>query len=519
MQLATSLSPSALNTDLKRTPSQLYGELFVDVQMQQIFKDGKTFVDATPKELDAETLMGLYQKERHAPDFSLSNFVHEHFCIPTETIDAQVKRSDQGLRQHISALWPTLVRTTTKVEQDDSTLLPLPSPYVVPGGRFREIYYWDSYFTMTGLLADGRRDLAVAMLNNFANLIERFGYVPTGNRSYYLSRSQPPYFFKMVELVTGGGAAAIPYLPHLRAEYQFWMRGEEDLQPGEATAHLVRLKDGSLVNRYWDELDTPREESFMEDVHTARSSNRPANEVYRDLRAGAESGWDFSGRWCVDGHDLSSIETTSIAPIDLNCLVWGLERTIANISKHYGDHEGAANFDERARLRRNTIEQYFWSESGGCYVDYHWVRGEQHSALTAATTMPLFLGLADPKRACITAETVERQLLAKNGLQTTLQSTGQQWDSPNGWAPLQYIAVIGLRRYGQDELAREIACRWLKIVQRVYLETGTLLEKYNVLVDKAGGGGEYPTQDGFGWTNGTYVVLSELYLSSAEREK
>jgi alpha,alpha-trehalase len=519
MQLATPLSPTVLNTDLKRTPSQLYGELFVDVQMQQIFKDGKTFVDATPKALDAETLMDLYQKERCAPDFSLSNFVCEHFYVPTEVIDAQVKRSDQGLRQHINALWPTLVRTTTAVEQGADTLLPLPNPYVVPGGRFREIYYWDSYFTMTGLLADGRRDLAVAMLNNFANLIERFGYVPTGNRSYYLSRSQPPYFFKMVELVTGGGAAAIPYLPHLRAEYQFWMRGEEDLQPGEATAHLVRLKDGSLVNRYWDELDTPREESFMEDVHTARSSNRGAAEVYRDLRAGAESGWDFSGRWCVDGHDLSSIETTSIAPVDLNCLVWGLERAIANISKHYGDHEGAANFDERARLRRNTIERYFWSDSGGCYVDYHWVRGEQNSALTAMTMMPLFLGLADLERACIAAETVERQLLAKNGLQTTLQSTGQQWDSPNGWAPLQYIAVMGLRRYGQDALAREIAYRWLKIVQRVYLETGTLLEKYNVLVDKAGGGGEYPTQDGFGWTNGTYVVLSELYLSSAEREK
>jgi alpha,alpha-trehalase len=297
----------------------------------------------------------------------------------------------------------------------------------------------------------------------------------------------------------------------LRAEYQFWMRGEENLRPGEAIAHLVRLKDGSLVNRYWDELDTPREESFMEDVLTARSSNRCAADVYRDLRAGAESGWDFSGRWCVDGHDLSSIETTSIAPVDLNCLVWGLERAIANISKHYGDHEGAADFDERARLRRNTIERYFWSDSGGCYVDYQWVRGGQNSTLTAMTMMPLFLGLADHARACITAETVERQLLAKNGLQTTLQSTGQQWDSPNGWAPLQYI--------GQDELARQIACRWLKIVQRVYLETGTLLEKYNVLVDKAGGGGEYPTQDGFGWTNGTYVVLSELYLSSADYEK
>lgn len=257
----------------------------------------------------------------------------------------------------------------------------------------------------------------------------------------------------------------------------------------------------------------------MEDVLTARSDNRPAAEVYRDLRAGAESGWDFSSRWCVDGHDLSSIETTLIAPIDLNCLVWGLERAIADTSKHYGDHDGAAIFDERARSRRSTIERYFWNDSVGCYVDYHWARGERSSALTAATMMPLFVGLADQERGGITAATIERQLLAKNGLQTTLNATEQQWDSPNGWAPLQYIAVFGLRRYGQDNLAREIAHRWLEMVQRVYRSTGTLLEKYNVLVDKAGEGGEYHTQDGFGWTNGTYVVLSELYSRAAEREK
>ena len=193
--------------------------------------------------------------------------------------------------------------------QPHSSLVPLPHRYVVPVGRFREIYYWDSYFTMLGLEQSGRHDLVVDMVQNFAWLIDTFGHVPNGNRSYYLSRSQPPFFAAMVELLAerDGERVYATYLPQLAREYAFWMDGVARLAPGSAYRRVVRLKDGTILNRYWDDRETPREESYREDIETARTSTRPAHEVYRNLRAAAESGWDFSftlvGGWSFACHD------------------------------------------------------------------------------------------------------------------------------------------------------------------------------------------------------------------------
>ncbi|MFV2797726.1 trehalase family glycosidase, partial [Escherichia coli] len=162
-----------------------------------------------------------------------------------------------------------------------------PQSYIVPGGRFSETYYWDSYFTMLGLAESGREDLLKCMADNFAWMIENYGHIPNGNRTYYLSRSQPPVFALMVELFEEDGVrGARRYLDHLKMEYAFWMDGAESLIPNQAYRHVVRMPDGSLLNRYWDDRDTPRDESWLEDVETAKHSGRPPNEVYRDLRAG-----------------------------------------------------------------------------------------------------------------------------------------------------------------------------------------------------------------------------------------
>ena len=173
-----------------------------------------------------------------------------------------------------------------------STLLPLPYSYVVPGGRFREVYYWDSYFTMLGLEQTGNHDLAVDMLADFAFEIDQYGHVPNGNRSYYLSRSQPPFFSLMVELIanTDGNSTYLKYLNALQTEYNYWMEGEADTLPGRANRHVVRLLNGTVLNRYWDERKAPRDESYAEDVQTASQSSRPAPEVWRNLRATAEFG-------------------------------------------------------------------------------------------------------------------------------------------------------------------------------------------------------------------------------------
>jgi alpha,alpha-trehalase len=184
-----------------------------------------------------------------------------------------------------------------------SSLLPLPHPYVVPGGRFREVYYWDSYFTMLGLEADGRHELVRDVVENFAFEIDCYGHVPTGNRSYYPSRSQPPFFSLMVDLVARreGDKSYVNYLPQLKAECDYWMDGFAALAPNQGYRRVVRLADGTLLNRYWDDRPEPRDESYREDVKAGSERRADPAGVYRSLRAGAESGWDFSSRWLADG--------------------------------------------------------------------------------------------------------------------------------------------------------------------------------------------------------------------------
>ena len=279
------------------------------------------------------------------PGFDLKTFVDRHFSLPPQVFPAYLPRPDEDVRAYVRESWQALERKPDEIEPW-SSLLPLDRPYVVPGGRFREIYYWDSYFVMLGLLRDGRIDLARDTLDNFASLIDRYGHIPNGNRSYYLSRSQPPFFSLMVELIAArdGDAVLSRYLPELEAEYAYWMDGAATLAPGAAFRHVVWLPDGVLLNRYWDDRAAPRDESYREDVETAASANRPAEEVYRDLRAGAETGWDFSSRWLADGKTLATIRTTAIAPVDLNALMVHLEQTLAKAYRLKGDTAVAARY-------------------------------------------------------------------------------------------------------------------------------------------------------------------------------
>jgi alpha,alpha-trehalase len=397
-----------------------------------------------------------------------------------------------------------------------SSLLPLPYPYVVPGGRFNEIYYWDSYFTMLGLEASGRHDMALNMVRNFVSLITRYGHIPNGNRTYYLSRSQPPFFAAMVELIADQarepGAIYAEFLSALSKEHAFWMDGVDSLAPGSAHRRVVRLKDGTILNRYWDDRDMPREESYREDVTTAKAADRPPRDVYRNLRAAAESGWDFSSRWLEDGRTLSTIRTTELVPVDLNSLMVQLETTLAKAYAAARKPEKAAEFNARAALRASAVRRYLWDAEVGVFTDYLWREEKPSGRVTAATLAPLFFGLATKAQAERVAEAVRARLLKPGGLATTTVSTGQQWDAPNAWAPLQWIAIEGLSDYGETALAETIAQRWMLKVITAYRATGKLMEKYNAEEPSlVTGGGEYPTQDGFGWTNGVLRKLLVLY--------
>ena len=495
-------------------PSVVYGELFRDVQMHRVFPDGKTFVDAEPK-ADPPEILRRYAEENGKPGFDLAAFVHRYFTPPSSGGSRYHSVPGQDVCSHIDALWEVLTRRPDRLDPR-STLLPLPNPYVVPGGRFGEVYYWDSYFTMLGLIQSGRQDLARDVLANFASLIGRYGHIPNGNRSYYLSRSQAPFFATMVELVAESsadpGKVYAAYLPPLAREYAFWMDGEDFLKPGNAYRRIVRLPDGTLLNRYWDDSDQPRDESYREDVETARAINRPPGEVYRDLRAAAESGWDFSSRWLADGKTLATIRTTAVVPPDLNSLMAELETVLAKAYAASHRPERATELQARARQRGDAVRRLLWDPEAGVFTDYLWREGRRTGTVTLATVYPLFFGLADPDQAARVADSLEHRLLAPGGLLTTEVASGQQWDAPNGWAPLEWLAIRGLARSGRTDLAETVARRWAERVVGVYTRTGKLTEKYDVTSTALNtGGGEYPNQDGFGWTNGVLRRLLALY--------
>ncbi|HJD71410.1 MAG TPA: alpha,alpha-trehalase [Enterobacter roggenkampii] len=490
------------------SPDILLGPLFNDVQSAKLFPDQKTFADAVPKS-DPLMILADYRMQHTQSSFDLRHFVEMNFTLPAEG-EKYVPPAGQSLREHIDDLWPVLTRTTDKASNKWDSLLPLPKPYVVPGGRFREVYYWDSYFTMLGLAESDHWDKISDMVDNFAYEIDTFGHIPNGNRSYYLSRSQPPFFSLMVELLATHDSDALKkYRPQMEKEYAYWMDGVDALQPGQANKRVVKLDDGAVLNRYWDDRDTPRPESWLDDVNTAKSNpNRPATEIYRDLRSAAASGWDFSSRWMDDPQKLGTIRTTSIVPVDLNALMFKMEKLLARASQESGDAASASKYETLATARQKAIESHLWNDKEGWYADYDLKSKKVRNQLTAAALFPLYVKAAAQDRAEKVAAATSSRLLKPGGIATTTVNSGQQWDAPNGWAPLQWVAAEGLQNYGQEKVSMDVTWRFLKNVQHTYDRQKKLVEKYDVsTTGTGGGGGEYPLQDGFGWSNGVTLKM------------
>jgi alpha,alpha-trehalase len=499
-------------------PTRALGPLFQHVQLSAAFPDSKTFVDARPL-LPPEEIVARYAAIQgagpNAPAAGLRAFVREYFELPGSAGGEVRSDTARTMEAHVRALWPALTRPAD-TSRATSTLIPLPNAYVVPGGRFREVYYWDSYFTMLGLVESGRADLVRSMLDNFAHLAVTLGHIPNGNRTYYLSRSQPPYFAAMVGLYTRAtdSSEALRYLGALEVEHAFWMDGADRVAPGEAYRRVVRLANGALLNRYWDDRPEPRPESYREDYALAQTLPAERREAfYRNVRAAAESGWDFSSRWMRDPTDLRTLETTDLAPVDLNSLLYVTERTIAALHafrRGAGDARIARRYADMAEARRRALLAAAYDPAGGFFHDVRWRSGERVTDRpTLAAAAPLYFGLATPEQGRAAADRLGRDFLKSGGFVTTLVASGQQWDAPNGWPPLQWLCIEGVRRYGRADLADDARARWLALNRRVYAATGKMTEKYDVVdPNRPAGGGEYPTQDGFGWTNGVALALS-----------
>lgn len=489
-------------------PEEVYGPMFSEIQMLELYPDSKTFADATAKK-DVKEIILEYRKRKNDTDFDPKAFVEEFWEIPEAFASGFETDTTKNLTEHINSLWPVLTREGDQAVEG-STLIPLPHPYIVPGGRFREIYYWDSYFTMLGLKESGREDMIKNMLDNFVYLIDEIGHIPNGNRTYFISRSQPPFFAQMVALYASikGDEVYSEYLEPMQKEYDFWMRGHDLVTAEEPQyEHCVYMADDTLVYRYFDSHDAPRQESYREDTRM---------NAHRDLRAACESGWDFSSRWLRNRRYLSTIRTLDIFPVDLNALLYGLEEQLEKGYRLAGDNAKADEFKAKQAQKIALMNRYQWSDSLGTFFDYHFKRDFQLENFTPAMMFPLYFNMATDEQAKRVVDGLKRKLLKPGGVVTSEHETHQQWDAPNGWAPLQWMTIIGLDNYGYKAEALDIANRWTSLNEKVYKNTGKMLEKYNVEdLSLEAGGGEYPVQDGFGWSNGVYLAMKKYIADNS----
>lgn len=493
-------------------------ELFHQVQMSGVFNDSKTFADAMPN-FSWSIIYDAFTNRKDTKTFDIKQFVLEYFTLP-EPINFEKTAKANSVEQYIAFLWEKLEKQPD--DEARSSLLPLNHPYVVPGGRFREIYYWDSYFTALGLIESGREDLLESMILNFIELQDKLGQIPNGNRHYYWSRSQPPVLSLMVERfvqhqtdkqVIVEKAFLHTCINGLEKEHAFWMSGAEKLsEVCNADRRVVKMPDGSLLNRYWDDKATPRPESYREDIEEASviaESERPL--FYRNIRAACESGWDFSSRWLKNRDSLETINTTQIVPVDLNCLLFKLEQVLAKYYLLVGNNEKSQLFDNKKQQRKLTIDKYLWNAHDEFYFDYDFEAKSTTSVESLAAVLPLFVEIANKHQAEQVYKRVANQFLAQGGLITTLSHSQQQWDSPNGWAPLHWFAVVGLKNYGFFNLVDEILERWIGTVESYFSQHAQLMEKYDVLEpQKLAQGGEYEVQHGFGWTNGVTLAFYRM---------
>lgn len=498
-------------TPVGKSPDESLSALFDEVQQRQVYPDGKKFADMIPRQR-VRALLREYEAARTLPDFDLHVFVDKHFYefLPASG-EVYIPGEHTSTREHVRNLWPQLRRRNRK---DRGSLVALPHEYVVPGGRFSEQFYWDSYFIMLGLAADNHWSVIDGMMRNYNYMMLKFGRIPTANRTYFLSRSQPPFFAHMVKLLAthkGRTRTLAEFLPALLMEYRFWMKSKREVTDDAdlaARLRVVCMPNGVVLNRYFDEKSTPRPESRREDTETVvLAASQNTRKVYVDLRAAAESGWDFSSRWFTDPDKIETIHTTDMVPVDLNCLLYQLETTIAEAYTLLKQPLLTRKFRLAAEKRAEAVRRYCWNDETQFFEDYNFRTGKTTKSITLAGVFPLYAKIASSEQAAAVAKRIEKDFLKDGGLITTLNTTSQQWDAPNGWAPLQWVAIQGLREYGYHGLADTIRDRWLGLNERVYESTHKMVEKYDVVTAQPGSGGEYPLQDGFGWTNGVYAAL------------
>lgn len=431
--------------------------------------------------------------------------------------------------RNLVRLWPILARKVRPEVEENAerySLIAVPNGFIVPGGRFREFYYWDSYWIIQGLLISDMHETARGMIENFLYMVNKYGFVPNGGRIYYLNRSQPP-------LLTQMAATYLRYthnidwlktnIKTLDKELRFWLENK-----------LTTVKKNGIeytLAHYQVKSNTPRPESYAQDVTTASffENEQDRLKCYSELKSGAETGWDFSTRWIFDPNgthyaNLSYIQTSRVIPVDLNAFLCRDFKELSRFYKILNDNDNAQFWNEKFKYWQKAIEKVLWDENDGIWYDFDSLEQQPIRLFYPSNVAPLWASILPEDTSKKFAKSALKYLKEKQvldfpgGIPTSLINSGEQWDYPNAWPPLQAFIIQGLDRSdleeGRDE-AVGLAHKWIKANIRGFLNSHEMFEKYDALVSgKYGGGGEYKVQSGFGWTNGVALELITRYYSS-----
>nr|BAH28889.1 trehalase [Polypedilum vanderplanki] len=519
-----------------------HGNLLHTVQMARLYNDSKTFVDMKLKNPPHETIQLFNNFMADFPDGlpdtdKLRQWVEEHFDEPGSEFEQWTpddfqkspkfldKISDKNFRDFASELngiWLELgrkMKPDVKINEDHYSIIHVDNPVIVPGGRFREFYYWDSYWVIRGLLLCEMYNTTKGMLENFMSIVTRYGFIPNGGRIYYSLRSQPPLLAPMVKTyveTTNDIDFAVKYVDVLALEFNYWLAN-----------HTVQVK-GHTLARYGDKSNGPRPESYREDIETGSGfqSAKDKEEHYAELKAAAESGMDFSSRWFINDEGtnvgtLENLKTRYIIPVELNAILYWNAVIIAEFYAIAGNETRKKEYLRIAKDFMDAVNEVLWDEETGAWLDYDLINEKHRNYFVPTNLSPLWMKCYDiTKREHIASKVLQYIDNLKlddypGGVPTTLMNSGEQWDWPNVWAPTQHILIVGLENLGvkeAQEKAQDYAQRWVHGNYIAFKESGAMYEKYLATeLGGHGGGGEYEVQKGFGWTNGVILDLLDRY--------
>lgn len=468
-----------------------HGDLLHTVQMAKIYKDSKTFVDMKMRHEPAVTVKKfkefMAQHDEKPNRGQVKEFVERMFeeegqefehWDPSDWVERpkfleRIKDEDfRNWAADLNLIWKELGRKIKDQVKDSENLYSIiyvKNPVIVPGGRFREFYYWDSYWIFQGLLLSEMTRTVKGMLDNFMYIVDTYGHVPNGGRIYYLERSQPPLLIPMVKLYhefTNDDEYIKKNILTMEKEFEYWLKKHTKAVEKDGKNYTLAV--------YGDRSCGPRPESYSEDYEGAAvfQEHEKKEAFYSELKAAAESGWDFSSRWFVvnatNKGNLTNLKTRFLVPVDLNAIIYWDAQLLSEFNQLLGNEDKALRYQKIAQEWLEAVEAVLWHEEIGTWLDYDLSNSVKRDYFYPSNIAPLWTGCYRKENKEKMVRLVLKYLQNKNilhpgGVPTTFEHTGEQWDYPNAWPPLQHMMIVGLNNTGEASairLAQEIAERY-----------------------------------------------------------